>query len=98
DRQRELGVEGANFIVLSCGARRAELQLFGELCTIDWGNPGDQGARYLLGQGIAGVVNPRTLYDDPRAYRPAQFQDFHGEELLTQALLKVSAGVAPKVY
>jgi hypothetical protein len=98
ERQRELGTEGTNKLVITCGARRDELELFGELCTMDWGNPTDELARYLTAQGIPGVVDPRTWRPDPRAFRPALLQEFRGEELLAQALLKVSSGEAPRVY
>jgi len=97
-RQSELGIEGDNRVVLSCGARRTELELFGELCVIDWGNPKYEDLKYLTTLGIAGVINPRTWSEDPRAFRPAQFQEFRGEELLAQALLKVASSDAPKVY
>lgn len=96
ERLNELGVEGMNKVVVSCGARKAVLELFGELALVDWGNPNEQGVRYLYEQGIAGVVSPRSW--DPRAFRPAQFQEFRGEEPLVAALLKVSSARAPRVY
>ncbi len=97
ERQRELRTEGTNKIVLSCAERRAELELFGELCTIDWGNPSDERLlRYLVEQGIPGVVDRNWQNGSP--FRPAEFRAFLGEELLTHALLKVSSGNAPKVY
>jgi hypothetical protein len=96
ERQRELGTEGTNKLVFSCGARRDELELFGELFTVDWGNPTEPLVRYLAGQGIPGVVDPRS-WQPGRPFRPAALQDFHGEELLLQALLKVASGTAPKV-
>lgn len=97
ERQRELGTEGTNKLVFSCGARRDELELFGELFTVDWGNPSEELVRYLASQGIPGVIDPRS-WQPGRPFRPAALQDFHGEELLLQALLKVSSGEAPKVY
>ncbi len=97
ERQRELRTEGSNKVVLSCGERRDELELFGELCTIDWGNPSDERlVQYLLEQGIPGVVDRNWKQGLP--FRPARLQSFLGEELLTHALLKVSSGAAPKVY
>ena len=50
DRLRELGSEGSNKLVVSCGARRAELELFGELCTVSWGNPTWEMVRYQIGR------------------------------------------------
>lgn len=97
DRLRELGSEGSNKLVVSCGARRAELELFGELCTVSWGNPTWEMVRYLNEQDIPGVVDPRT-WQRNGPFRPASFQEFHGEEPITQALLKVSSGSAPRVY
>ena len=97
ERQRELGTDGTNKLVFSCGARRAELELFGELCTVDWGNPTEELVRYLASQSIPGVIDPRS-WQSGRPFRPAALQDFRGEELLVQALLKVSSGTAPKVY
>jgi len=97
ERQRELGTEGTNKLVFSCGTRRAELELFGELATVEWGNPSEESVRYLVSQGIPGVVDPRT-WQPGRPFRPARLLDFHGEESLAEALLKVSSGVAPKVY
>jgi hypothetical protein len=97
ERQRELGTSGTNKLVFSCGARRAELELFGELAVIDWGNPSERLVGYLVEQGIPGVVDPRT-WQPGRAFRPARMLDFHGEELLAEALLKVASGEAPKVY
>jgi hypothetical protein len=96
ERQRELGTEGTNKLVFSCGERRAEVELFGELATIDWGNPNEKMVAYLVGQGIPGVVDPRT-WQPGRPFRPARVLDFHGEELLAEALLKVASGSAPKV-
>lgn len=96
ERQRALGTEGSNKLVVSCGARRDEIELFGELCTIDWGNPSDERLlRYLLEQGIAGVVERGWQRGLP--FRAAELRAFHGEELLTEALLKVSSGRAPKI-
>ncbi len=96
ERQRELGTEGTNKLVFSCGARRDELELFGELCTVDWGNPSEKLVRYLASQGIPGVIDPRS-WQPGRPFQPAALQDFRGEELLVQALLKVSSGEAPRV-
>jgi hypothetical protein len=96
-RQQELNTEGTNKLVLSCGPRRDELELFGELCSVDWGNPSEEFARYLTAQGIPGVVNPRT-WQPLRGFRPAALQAFRGEELFLQALLKVSSARSPKLY
>lgn len=96
ERLQELGTEGTNKLVLSCGGRRDELELFGELCTVDWGTPDPDKARYLASQGIPGVIDPRWHPGLP--FRPAQFQEFRGEELLAQALLKVSSGESPRAY
>lgn len=97
ERQRELRTEGSNKVVVSCGGRRDELELFGELCTVDWGNPSDERlVQYLLEQGIPGVVDRNWKQGMP--FRPARVQAFLGEELLTHALLKVSSGSAPRVY
>lgn len=93
ERMQALGTEGTNKLVLSCGGRRDELQLFGELCSVDWGTPDPEKARYLASQGIPGVIDPRWHPGLP--FRPALFQEFRGEELLAQALLKVSSGEAP---
>ena len=92
-RLHELGIEGSNKVVVSCGERKAVLELFGELTLVDWGNPDPEGASYLARQGIA--VSPNRL--DPR-YRPAQFLEFRGEEPFVQALLKVSSARSPRVY
>lgn len=97
ERQRELGTDGTNKLVLSCAERRAELELFGELCSIDWGNPSRESARKLIEDGIPGVIDPRTWQPD-RGFRPATLLEFRGEELLAQALLKVASGEAPRVY
>jgi hypothetical protein len=97
ERLRELRTEGTNKVVLSCGERRDELELFGELCTVDWGNPSDElTLRYLVEQGIPGVVDRNWRSGLP--YRAPRLQAFLGEELLTEALLKISSGRAPKVY
>jgi hypothetical protein len=96
ERLRELGTEGTNKLVFSCGERRAELELFGELCTIDWGNPSQKMVEYLVGQEIPGVVDPRT-WQPGRPFQPARLLEFHGEELLAESLLKVASGTAPKV-
>jgi hypothetical protein len=95
ERQKELGVEGQNRVVVSCGTRRAELELFGELVAIDWGNPSKEAVGYLSQQGIPNVVNPRTWRED--RYVPAEIREFRVEEVLTQALLKVSSGASPRV-
>ena len=97
ERQRELGVEGENLLVFSCGGRKAELSLFDDVVTVDWGNPTSDQANYLLNQGISDAIGPHWQRD-PRAYRPAQLSEFRGEEALAQALLKVQAGSSPKVY
>jgi hypothetical protein len=96
ERQRELRTEGMNKVVVSCGERRDELDLFGELFTVDWGRPSGDLLRYLTSQGIPDLVDPRGL--DPGApFRPATLGEFHGEEELVEALLKVSSGAAPRV-
>lgn len=95
ERLLELGSEGTHKLVLSCGARRDELEVFGELFTVDWGNPMEADVAYLTTQGIPGVVDPRTWRRG--AYAPASVQEFRGEELFTQALMKVSSGTAPRV-
>jgi hypothetical protein len=101
ERQRELGMGAAetlvNKLVLSCGERRDELELFGELCTVDWGNPSRDLLQYLVDQGIPGVVDPRR-WQPERGFRPAVLSEFRGEELFLEALLKVSAGTPPRVY
>lgn len=96
ERLRELGIEGENLIVFSCGERRAELSLFSEVAIVDWGNPSPDHVGYLTERGIPGVVNPRTYSFAP--HRPARLSEFRGEEAFTAALLKVSSGRAPKVY
>ena len=97
ERQRELGVEGENLLVFSCGGRKAELSLFDDVVTVDWGNPTYEQAKYLSNQGISDAIGP-NWQPDPRAYRPAQLSEFRGEEMLAQALLKVQTGSSPKVY
>jgi hypothetical protein len=98
ERQRELGTDGTNKLVISCGERRDELELYGELCSIDWGNPSREGVKLLVEEmGIPGVIDPRRWQPD-RGFRPATLLEFRGEELLAQALLKVASGEAPKVY
>ena len=59
-RQAELGVEGTNIAVVSCGERRSTIDLFNEVAGVDWGNPTPRLVRYLTGLGIAGVVNPAS--------------------------------------
>lgn len=93
-RLNELGIEGSNKVVVTCGERKAVLELFGELTLIDWGNPDPEGAAYLARNGI--VVKQNRL--DPRGFRPAQFLEFRGEEPFVQALLKVSSARSPRVY
>ncbi len=97
-RQRELGVQEVNLIVLSCGERRTILRLFTDVADVDWGNPTFEGVRYLTEQGIAGVVDPRSYNPDPAAFRPPRLSLFYGEEALARGLLKVSSGEAPRVY
>ncbi len=97
-RQLELGVEGENLVVFSCGGRKAEVALFGEIALVDWGNPTLDQVEYLTRLGFAGVVDPRSWNPDPRAYRPARLSEFRGEEALAQALLKVQTGSAPRAY
>lgn len=95
ERQRELGIEGQNRVVVSCGARKAELELFGQLVVVDWGNPTEETLRYLASQGIPDTVDPRTW--KPGQFLPAELRESRSEEVLTQALLKVSAGDSPHV-
>lgn len=95
ERQKELGIEGDNRVVVSCGARRAELELFGELVVVDWGNPTEEMVRYLASQGIPDTVDPRTW--KAGQFLPAELRESRAEEVLTQALLKVSAGASPRV-
>ncbi len=97
-RQRELGVEGANILVVGCGGRRTTLDLFRDVVTIDWGNPTVGGMRYLLGEGIV-AMNPGWS-QDPSAFVPPrrELQRFRGPEAVAEALLKVTAGRPPRVY
>jgi hypothetical protein len=94
ERLLELGTSGTHKVVVSCGGRRDELAVVGELFTIDWGNPTEELGADLTEHEIAGVVDPRTWRRN--AFLPASVQEFRGEELLTQALMKVSSGTAPK--
>ena len=95
-RQRELGVEGDNLIVLTCGESSTQLGFFTDIAAIDWGNPQANGLTYLQRQGITGVVNPRTW--NPNSFTPARVNDFRGGEAFAQALLRVASGRSPKVY
>ncbi len=97
ERQRELGIEGENLVAFSCGERRAELTLFGDIAVVDWGNPPPQHLPYLASQGISGVVDPRQ-YPLEGSQRMPQLSEFRGEEAFVQSLLKVSAEGAPRVY
>lgn len=94
-RQEELGVEGTNLLVVSCGERRSSVPLFGGLASVDWGNPTPRGARYLIEQGIGGAVDPSSY--DPSRLEPPRLVSFRGQEALAEALLKVAAGTRPKV-
>ena len=94
-RQAELGVEGTNFLVVSSGERRTSVPLFGGVASIDWGSPTPRGVRYLLEQGIGGVVDAASY--DPARPRPARLTGFRGQEALAEALLKVASGERPKV-
>lgn len=98
-RQRELGVEGVNIVVYTneSGGRKAVQDVFRDLAVIDWGSPTPEGARYLIEQGIGGVVDTYRGYD-PRGARPATLSAFRGEEALAEALLKVSSARSPRVY
>jgi ABC transporter family protein len=97
ERLSELGTDGTNKLVLTCGGRSDEIELFGELCTVDWGTLNEELVRYLVSQGIPDVVDPRA-FQPGGPYRPARLQEFNGEELLLQSLLKVSSGKAPRAY
>ena len=94
-RQRELGVEGTNRMVVSCGERRTQVELFGGIVGVDWGNPTPKGLQYLTELGIGGVVDPATY--DPSSFRPARVTAFRGQEALGVALLKVASARRPTV-
>lgn len=97
-RQRELGVEGVNLAVFSCGLRQTTLDLFRDIASVDWGNPTPAGLRYLAENGITNIVQPRRFSPAPRDFRPAELASFRGQEAIGQALRKVSAGRASRVY
>ena len=93
-RRQALGVEGMNVIVVSCGEARATLDLFRDLVDVDWGNPTNEWARYLIQEGILVLPDPQS---PPR--RPGnQLLRVRAGEALGEALLKVSSGKAPRVY
>lgn len=96
-RQAELGVEGTNLLVVSCGERRTSVPLFGGVASVDWGVPSPRGARYLLEQGIGGVLGSSGL-DPARPPRPPRLIGFRGQEALGEALLKVASGARPTVW
>lgn len=89
------GVEGMNVVVISCGGRRATLQLFGDIVTVDWGNPTAPGLRYLAGEGIGGLLDHTW---NSQTFRHAQVTAFRGGDALAQALLKVTSGRPPRAY
>ncbi len=95
-RQMELGVEGVNLVVYTCGSRQAVQELFGEIAVIDWGNPTRDGLRYLVEQGLPDVVDVRRW--NPERFLPAALSAFRGEEAFAQGLLKVASGESPRVY
>jgi hypothetical protein len=95
-RQKQLGVEGQNLVVYTSGGRKAVQHLFGEIAVIDWGNPTREYYEYLTQQGITGIVDPRRW--DPRKFGAPKFSAFRGEEVLAQALLKISSGSTPRAY
>lgn len=97
ERLNELGTEGTNKLVLTCGGRSDELELFGELTSVDWGTPTPEQVRYLVEQGIPEVLDPRA-FQPGQKFRPARLLEFRGEELFVQSLLKVSSGESPRVY
>jgi hypothetical protein len=96
-RQQELGVQGSNLIVVSCGERRAVLHLFRDVVRVAWGNPTRDQLRYLVEQGVQDPVDERSWNPDPGAFRPASIAEFVGDEALAVALLRVTAGEAPLV-
>ncbi len=95
-RQKELGVEGVNLLVYSCGGRKAVQELFGEIAVIDWGSPTRDGLRYLAEQGLPDVVDVRRW--NPERFQPAALSVFRGEEAFAQGLLKVASGESLRVY
>ena len=92
-RMRELGVEGTNIVVVSCGDRRTRLRLFGELVTVDWGNPRIDHLRYLDAEGISGIVDPRTYR--PNEFQPARVLESRASSRLGEALLRVGVEDRP---
>lgn len=97
-RQQELGIEGVNVVTLSCGARTTTLSLFHDLAVIDWGNPTQDGLRYLVENQLGSGIDFERWSPDPRAYRPPRLSEFHGAEAFAEALLKVSVASSPRVY
>ncbi len=97
-RQRELGIEGVNLVVFSneSGTRKSVQTLYGDVAVVDWGNPTRELYEYLSQQGIQGTVNPNTWR--PNEFKPAQVASNRAEEVLAEALLKVSSATAPRVY
>jgi hypothetical protein len=95
-RQRELGVEGVNLVVVSSGGRKTSLSLFGDIAEIDWGNPTPELVRALVEQGIPDPIDPRRW--DRFRFEPAALLSFRGAEAFASALAKVASGARPKVY
>jgi len=97
-RQRELGVEGVNFVLFTneSGTRRTRQELFGDVAVVDWGNPTRDSARYLAGEGIRGAVGTGWRPDQP--FRGPRLSSFRGEEVLATSLLKVSSAESPRAY
>jgi hypothetical protein len=96
-RQRELGIEGSNRVVVSCGERKAVLDLWSDVAAIDWGNPTPAGLRYLLEQGIAAVIDPRRWRPEEESFQPAHLIDFRGAEAFGAALSRVASARAPRL-
>ncbi|MEM7308160.1 MAG: Gldg family protein [Planctomycetota bacterium] len=96
ERQRELGVQGENLFVVRYGERKAVVRVFGEAVVINWGNPTGDLVGYLTERGIANVVNPRTWR--PNQFEPARLVSVRTEEVLAEAVARVSAAEAPRVY
>lgn len=97
-RQAELGIEGVNVLALTCGQRTTTISLFHDVALIDWGNPTQEGLRYLVENELGAGVDFDAWNPDPRAFRPPRLNEFRGEEALAEALLKVSQGGSPRVY
>lgn len=95
-RQRELGVQGVNLVVVSCGERKSSLSLFGDIARIDWGNPTLELVRALIEQGIPDPIDPRRW--DRSRFEPASLVEFRGAEAFAVALAKSASGDRPRVY